>query len=54
MCSKVSRDKKISILGVGWWLDMAATVSRVAEESGKDCDSFGLDFGIVAAVIAPP
>lgn len=33
---------------------MAATASRVAEASGKDRDSFGFDFNIVAAVIPPP
>lgn len=32
----------------------AATASRNAEGSGKDRDSFGLDFHIVAAVIPPP
>lgn len=31
-----------------------ATVSRIAEGSGKDRDSFGFDFRVVAAVIPPP
>lgn len=31
-----------------------ATVSRIAEGSGKDRDSFGFDFRVVAAVISPP
>ena len=33
---------------------MAATASRIAEGSGKDRDSFGFDFTIVAAIIPPP
>lgn len=32
----------------------AATASRIAEGSGKDRDSFGFDFRVVAAVIPPP
>lgn len=33
---------------------LAAAASRIAEGSGKDRDSFGFDFCIVAAVIPPP
>lgn len=34
--------------------DGVATASRIAEGSGKDRDSFGFDFRVVAAVIPPP
>lgn len=37
-----------------WGRRCVATVSRIAEGSGKDRDSFGFDFRVVAAVISPP
>lgn len=45
-------DGKLSLCGCG--RRCVATASRVVEGSGKDHDSFGFDFSIVAAVIFLP
>lgn len=45
----------IHSLWCGRWMYFgAATAFRIAEGSGKDRDSFGFDFLVVAAVIPPP
>lgn len=43
---------RLSLCGCG--RRCGTTASRVAEGSGKDCDSFGFDFPIVAAIIFLP
>lgn len=60
--SEEMRNKESSFAGGGGLLNSlrgrgcvgAAAASRIAEGSGKDCDSFGFDFRVVAAIIPPP
>lgn len=50
---KSSRGRRVIKTSL-WGRRCVATASRIAEGSGKDRDSFGFDFRVVAAVISPP